>query len=202
MQNAAFYSQQKLNLASYIQGEKSFRKVKYISCAEIDFLKTMNGKVNKVRTQLIFVFRGKDEIEPSTNQTYGSILENLASVKAFASGIVVPKDYIWPVNKAKYLEDPTTLVPDAHELGLQVYATGFANDFLTVFNYSYDPIAEYLNFIDAPQFSVDGVITDFANTAASAIGNVLSPCLYIHLSFSYQYASNLNKRVVRKQLDM
>ncbi|OAY31786.2 hypothetical protein MANES_14G142100v8 [Manihot esculenta] len=169
VQNAAFYSQQKLNLASYIQGEKSFRKVKYISCAEIDFLKTMNGKVNKVRTQLIFVFRGKDEIEPSTNQTYGSILENLASVKAFASGIVVPKDYIWPVNKAKYLEDPTTLVPDAHELGLQVYATGFANDFLNVFNYSYDPIAEYLNFIDAPQFSVDGVITDFANTAASAI---------------------------------
>uniref|UniRef100_A0A2C9UMM8 glycerophosphodiester phosphodiesterase n=1 Tax=Manihot esculenta TaxID=3983 RepID=A0A2C9UMM8_MANES len=173
VQNAAFYSQQKLNLASYIQGEKSFRKVKYISCAEIDFLKTMNGKVNKVRTQLIFVFRGKDEIEPSTNQTYGSILENLASVKAFASGIVVPKDYIWPVNKAKYLEDPTTLVPDAHELGLQVYATGFANDFLNVFNYSYDPIAEYLNFIDAPQFSVDGVITDFANTAASAIDKPL-----------------------------
>ncbi|KAJ9141118.1 hypothetical protein P3X46_031693 [Hevea brasiliensis] len=170
VQNDMLYTQHKLNLASYIQKERLFRNVQYISSPEIGFLKTMNGKVNKAKTKLIFVFHEKDAIEPSTNQTYGSILENLATVKAFASGIAVPKNYIWPVNKANYLESSsTTLVLDAHKLGLQVYATGFANDLATVFNYTYDPVSEYLQFINNPQFSVDGVITDFPPTAAETI---------------------------------
>ncbi|KAL0887097.1 hypothetical protein Bca101_011080 [Brassica carinata] len=37
------------------------------------------------------------------------------------------------------------------------------------FNYSYDPSAEYLQFVDNGKFSVDGVITDFPPTASQAI---------------------------------
>ncbi|KAK4769613.1 hypothetical protein SAY86_027763 [Trapa natans] len=78
--------------------------------------------------------------------------------KAYASGILVPKDYIWPVSTDKYLAgNPSTLVPGAHKLGLEVYASSFSNDFPASYNYSYDPTLEYLQFVDSSsQFVVDG----------------------------------------------
>ncbi|XP_050212907.1 glycerophosphodiester phosphodiesterase GDPDL6 [Mercurialis annua] len=164
-----FYTEHKLSVASLIQKDKAFRYVDYLSSPEIGFLKSMNGKVSKT-TKLIFTFLDKAAIEPTTNQTYGSILENLATVKSFAAGIAVPKDYIWPVTKANYLEkNATSLVPDAHKLGLEVYTSGFANDYVGVYDYSYDPTAEYLQFIDNKQFAIDGMITDFPPTASAAL---------------------------------
>ncbi|KAG6772278.1 hypothetical protein POTOM_023681 [Populus tomentosa] len=165
----AFYTENKLSVTNYIQKATRLQGVNYISSPEIGFLKRMSGLVNKAKTKLIFVFLDKKATEPTSNQTYGSILGNLATIKKFASGIVVPKDYIWPVNTANYLDAPTSLVNDAHKLGLEVYASGFANDFTTSYNYSYDPSAEYLQFIDNSQFSVDGLITDFPPTASEAV---------------------------------
>ena len=120
--------------------------------------------------KLIFRFLDQQLIEPSTKQPYGAILKDLKSVKAFASGILVPKTYIWPVDKDHYLQPATTLVKDAHGLDLEVYAFKFANDFISSYNYSYDPSAEYLQFIDSSDFSVDGFLTDFPSTASAAIG--------------------------------
>ncbi|KAJ6759152.1 GLYCEROPHOSPHODIESTER PHOSPHODIESTERASE GDPDL6-RELATED [Salix koriyanagi] len=77
VQYDAFYTENKLSVANYIQ--KAAR------------------------------LQDKNATEPTTKQTYGSILGNLATIKTFASGIVVPKDYIWPVNAANYLEAPTSL---------------------------------------------------------------------------------------------
>ncbi|XP_038698467.1 glycerophosphodiester phosphodiesterase GDPDL7 [Tripterygium wilfordii] len=165
-----FYTEHKLSMASFIQETTRLTGVNYISSPEIGFLKSMNGKVNKARTKLIFTVLGPDVLEPTTNQKYGVIIKDLATVKSFASGILVPKGYIWPVNKQNYLEAvPTTLVTDAHKEGLEVYASGFANDMPASYNYSYDPSAEYLQFIANSQFSVDGVLTDFPPTAAQAI---------------------------------
>ncbi|XP_011033465.1 PREDICTED: glycerophosphodiester phosphodiesterase GDPDL6-like [Populus euphratica] len=169
VQYDAFYTENKLSVTNYIQKATRLQGVNYISSPEIGFLKRMNGLVKKAKTKLIFVFLDKKATEPTSNQTYGSILGNLATIKKFASGIVVPKDYIWPVNTANYLDAPTSLVNDAHKLGLEVYASGFANDFTTSYNYSYDPSAEYLQFIDNSQFSVDGLITDFPPTASEAV---------------------------------
>ena len=87
--------------------------------------------------KLIFRFLDQQLIEPSTKQPYGAILKDLKSVKAFASGILVPKTYIWPVDKDHYLQPATTLVKDAHGLDLEVYAFKFANDFISSYNYSY-----------------------------------------------------------------
>ncbi|KAK6944378.1 Glycerophosphodiester phosphodiesterase domain [Dillenia turbinata] len=125
--------------------------------------------VNIARTKLIFRFLKANEVEPTTRKTYGELLKDLANIKTFASGILVPKEYIWPVDANGYLEKPTTLASDAHKLGLLVYATGFANDLPASYNYSYDPTNEYLQFIDNSQFSVDGLLTDFPTTAANAI---------------------------------
>ncbi|KAK1295924.1 putative glycerophosphoryl diester phosphodiesterase 3 [Acorus calamus] len=113
-------------------------------------------------------------MEPSTNQSYASLLKNLTFIKTFASGILVPKYYIWPVSPTLYLEPRTSVVTDARKAGLEIYASEFANDAHFAYNYSYDPIAEYLSFINDTEFSVDGVLSDFPITPSAAIVLVIS----------------------------
>ncbi|WZY84135.1 hypothetical protein YC2023_030519 [Brassica napus] len=120
-------------------------------------------------TKLIFRFLNQDQIEPFTNQTYSSLSKNLSYIKTFSSGILVPKSYIWPVGSDLYLKPHTSLVTEAHRQGLQVFASEFANDFVFAYNYSYDPTAEYLSFIDNGNFSVDGFLSDFPVTPYRAI---------------------------------
>lgn len=148
--------------------------ISYISSPEIGFLKNMNKIINKAKTKLIFRFLDADAVEPTTKQPYSSILKDLSSIKSIASGILVPKEYIWPLSKDQYLLTPTSVVADAHKQGLEVYASGFANDMPGSYNYSYDPTAEYLQFVDNSEFSVDGVLTDFPPTASEAIGQTIS----------------------------
>ncbi|XP_059454470.1 glycerophosphodiester phosphodiesterase GDPDL6-like [Corylus avellana] len=168
VQYDSFYTQHKLSPTSYVQKAMRAMRINYLSSAEIGFLKTMKGKVT-AKTKLIFQALGADEIEPTTNKKYSELLQDLTSIKAFATGILVPKEYIWPVQADQYLGAPSTLVADAHKQGLEVYASGFANDFFASYNYSYDPTSEYLQFVDNSKFSVDGVLTDFSPTASEAI---------------------------------
>ncbi|GAB4832715.1 hypothetical protein Ancab_006733 [Ancistrocladus abbreviatus] len=168
VQYDTFFNQHRLSAAKFLESI-GFKGIQYISSPEIGFLKSISMKVDRRLTKLIFKFQGADAIEPTTNQTYGSMLKNLADIKRFASGILVPKEYIWPVGPDMYLQPATTLVADAHREGLEVHAYSFANDIPASFNYSYDPTAEYLQFVDNSQFSVDGVVTDFSTTAAEAI---------------------------------
>ena len=89
---------------------------------------------------------------------------------------MVPKSYIWPVTKDNYLQPPTSIVSEAHNAGLEIYASDFANDRIIPYNYSYDPLAEYLNFIGDGGFSVDGVLSENPITASEAIGKRPSTC--------------------------
>ncbi|KAI3932273.1 hypothetical protein MKW98_024993 [Papaver atlanticum] len=166
-----FYKQHNINVKSFIQDTLSAgaASLGYISSPEIGFLKSLNGAVTK-DVKLVFRFLAEDAVEPTTKKTYKAILADLAAIKTFAAGILVPKTYIWPVTPDQYLEPHTSLVADAHKLGLEVYAAGFANDMPGSFNYSYDPTAEYLQFIDNNEFAVDGFLTDFPPTASEAIG--------------------------------
>nr|GFA51142.1 hypothetical protein [Tanacetum cinerariifolium] len=79
------------------------------------------------------------QTEPTTNQTYGLLLKNLTYIKTFASGVLVPKSYIWPVDDL-YLQPPTSMVLDAHKEGLEVFTSDFMNDVPFAYNYSYDPV--------------------------------------------------------------
>ncbi|CAK8538879.1 unnamed protein product [Lathyrus sativus] len=169
IQHDAFYRQHKLNMKSLVLSVFKKVRVSYISSPEIGFLKSIKPLVNAKRTKLVFRFLDKNDTDPSTNQTYGLLLKKLTFIKTFASGILVPKGYIWPV-EASYLQPRTSLVSDAHKVGLEVYASGFSNDALLSFNYSYDPLAEYLQFIDNGTFSVDGVLSDNPVTPSAAIG--------------------------------
>ncbi|CAH8381796.1 unnamed protein product [Eruca vesicaria subsp. sativa] len=166
VQHDAFYTQHNLSISSFLLTVSKTVIIDYISSPEVSFFR--NIRFGKTRPKFVFRFLDKDEVEVSTNQTYGSLMKNLTFIKTFASGVLVPKSYIWPV-KDQYLLPHTSFVKDAHRAGLEVYASGFANDFDIAYNYSYDPLAEYLSFMDNGDFSVDGFLSDFPLTASSAV---------------------------------
>ncbi|KAL3851160.1 hypothetical protein ACJIZ3_013042 [Penstemon smallii] len=167
--HAAFFSQHNLSMRSYIISVSRRVIVNYISSPEVGFLTSILSRFRTGPTKLVFQFLGLSDLEPSTNQTYGSLLSNLTFIKTFASGIIVPKYSIWPVDISQYLQNYTHLVTDAHRAGLEVFASNFANDATIPYNYSYDPVAEYLSFIDNGIFSVDGVVSDFPVSPSEAI---------------------------------
>ncbi|KAB1224994.1 putative glycerophosphoryl diester phosphodiesterase 2 [Morella rubra] len=140
---------------------------------DFDLSDLLNNVVHKSE-----LWQTPDQVEPSTYQTYGSLLKNLTFIKTFASGILVPKAHIWPVDGALYLQPHTSIVMDAHKEGLEVFTSDFANDIQISYNHSYDPVSECLSFIDNGDFSVDGVLTDFPVTPAEAIEKalVISKC--------------------------
>ncbi|KAL5100973.1 hypothetical protein RYX36_005300 [Vicia faba] len=70
--------------------------------------------------------------------------------------------------------DHNVSISDAHKQGLEVYASGFANDFFSSYDYNYDPTAEYLQFI-AKDECVDGLVTDFPSTASNSIASGVYP---------------------------
>ncbi|KAG6603997.1 Glycerophosphodiester phosphodiesterase GDPDL6, partial [Cucurbita argyrosperma subsp. sororia] len=165
----AFYAEHNLSVSSYLQKALRLMAINYVSSSEIGLLRGLSGSVNKGRTKLIFRFLEANETEPTTKKTYGALAQELAMIKSFASGILIRKEYIWPIGPDKYVQPATSLVMDAHKLGLEVYASGFANDAMVGYNYSYDPIREYLQYVDNGQFAVDGVLSDFSPTAFQAI---------------------------------
>ncbi|XP_038881366.1 glycerophosphodiester phosphodiesterase GDPDL6-like [Benincasa hispida] len=168
-EHEAFYAEHDLSVSSYLQKALRTTRINFVSSSEIGILKGISGSVNIARTKLIFRFLEANEIEPTTKKTYGALAQELPMIKTFASGILVRKEYIWPIGQDKYVQPATTLVMDAHKLGLEVYASGFANDAIVGYNYSYDPIREYLQYFDNGHFAVDGVLSDFSPAASQAI---------------------------------
>ncbi|XP_027331274.1 glycerophosphodiester phosphodiesterase GDPDL3-like isoform X2 [Abrus precatorius] len=167
VQNDAFTKERKLSTERYLLSLPT--KVSYISSPDVAFLSRIKSVVRPRTTKLVFRFLEKNETEPATHQTYGSLLKNLKYIKTFSSGILVPKDYIWPVDHHLYLQPHTSLVSDAHREGLQVFVSDLVNDVPFSYNFSYDPLAECLSYIDNDEFSVDGVLSDFPITPSAAI---------------------------------
>ncbi|EJL88260.1 glycerophosphoryl diester phosphodiesterase [Herbaspirillum sp. CF444] len=110
--------------------------------------------------------------------------EGLAEIKTYADGIGPWKVYIVSAqgvdaagNPVKSLSQasnmaPTSLVADAHRLGLFVHPFTFRDEAarLTA-TYNGDPKAEYKVFFDA---GVDGVFTDFSGTGKAALAEWLA----------------------------
>ncbi len=110
----------------------------------------------------------------------------LAAIKTYADGIGPWKPYIVPVkgtydsagkmydlngdgvvNYNDTISQPaTSVVADAHKAGLVVHPYTFRNEAKRLaFDYKGDPKAEYLQFY---RLGVDGVFTDFTDTAVAA----------------------------------
>ncbi|KAJ0733913.1 putative glycerophosphodiester phosphodiesterase [Helianthus annuus] len=163
-----FYTQHNLSTRRYVLSASRKFRINYISSPEVHFLRSIVTRFSPRITKLVFRFHGQEEIEPTTNQTYGDLLRNLTLITTFAQGILVPKSYIWPVGSDLYLQPSASLVADAHKAGLEVFASDFANDIQLAYNYSYDPVQEYLQYVDNGIFAVDGVLSDNPITPSAA----------------------------------
>ncbi|XP_027343894.1 glycerophosphodiester phosphodiesterase GDPDL3-like [Abrus precatorius] len=170
VQHDSFFKQQNLSVEKFLLSlsAKSV-SVSYISSPDVDFLKRVRSSFSPGKTSLIFTILEQSKIESATKKTYGDLLKNLALIITFASGILVPKGYIWPVDSGLYLQPHTSLVSDAHKEGLQVFVSDLFNDVPFSYNFSFDPLPECLSFIDGGDFSVDGVLSDFPVTPSAAI---------------------------------
>jgi glycerophosphoryl diester phosphodiesterase len=164
-------------MSSYLQEFASEFPVDYISSPEVVFLKSLKSGLNvhNHSPKLILRIPSEQGIEPTTNVTYRSILNHLRTVTTYASGILVPKGLIWPMSNAQYLQAETALIREAHAAGLTIYVSGFANDVSDLaYNYSFDPVREYLQFVPRRGSKVDGFVTDFPTTASDALGKDFS----------------------------
>jgi len=170
LQNAAFYHEKGVKVVDIVLELLNAYQIEFVSASDMGFLKSLIEKTNR-QPKVVFQLLNAKDVEPSTKKPYESVIKDIATIKSFATGIMVPKEYIWPLKADKYLGNPTTLVADAHKSGLEVYASGFANDYFTSYSYNYDPTAEYLQFFDNGDV-VDGVVTDFPSTASNAIGEM------------------------------
>ncbi|RIA05611.1 hypothetical protein BRARA_K00129 [Brassica rapa] len=169
VQHEAFYAQHNLSMTTFLTTASKTVIIDFISSPEVNFFKKIAGRFGREGPIFVFRFLEKETFEPTTNRTYGSILSNLTFVKTFASGILVPKSYVLPLDDKQYLLPSTSLVQDAHKAGLEVFVSGFANDVDIAHDYSYDPVSEYLSFVDNGNFSVDGVLSDFPITASASV---------------------------------
>jgi glycerophosphoryl diester phosphodiesterase len=94
--------------------------------------------------------------------------EGLAEIKTYADGIGPWKVYIVPTTEggSGEVKPPTDLVQRAHAHGLLVHTWTFRNDAMPSDpSYMGNPIFEYLKFYE---LGVDGVFSDFADTAFAA----------------------------------
>ncbi|KAG6504472.1 hypothetical protein ZIOFF_036805 [Zingiber officinale] len=185
IQHDIFYRQHNLSMRSYVLSVTKQVVVNYLSSPELLFLSGIEHRFRNTTTKLIFRFLAEGIREPSTNLTYASLLTNLTYIKTFASGILVPKSYIWPVTDDNYLSPYTPIVADAHSAGLEIYASDFANDNLFSYNYSYDPLAEYLSFIDNELVENNGKERSSLGPAAHPRDGAFGGC-FSHLNTNSQ----------------
>ena len=104
--------------------------------------------------------------------------KGLAEISTYADGIGLWKRYIVSTASAnltgtaayneanRNLLSPSPLIDDAHQAGLLVHAWTFRNEqHRLAADYQGNPLNEYLQFY---QLGVDGVFSDFSDTAVAA----------------------------------
>ena len=156
------------------------RQVQLVDGNGIDF------KTGKVLLNNITNSRPFDWTVAGDARLYDAMLtpEGLAEIKTYADGIGPWKAYIVPLKIAPWkdsnadgtpykgstpeasTQDATSLVADAHKLGLFVHVFTFRNEkkYLAA-DYRGDPSLEYLKFY---RLGVDGVFSDFTHTGVAA----------------------------------
>lgn len=163
----------------------------FVQSFETANLKELNQKTNVRLVQLLGGATGKpyDFVVSGDPRTYGDLTKptELSAIASYADGIGPFKQLIVPAQTVDNNQDgkpddlngdgaisdadrvllfPTTLVQDAHNVGLLVHPYTFRNeDFFLAPNYNSDPEAEYKLFYS---LGVDGLFSDFPDTALEA----------------------------------
>ena len=143
----------------------------FIQSFEIASLKKLNELTAAPLIQLVgaATMAPFDQELAGTGVTYSDLLTDagLRDIAAYADGIGPSKALVVPRDREGTLGPPTDLVTRAHAAGLLVHAYTFRseNRYLAE-QYDGDPHAEYHQFF---RLGIDGVFTDFPDTAISAL---------------------------------
>ncbi|HWE01216.1 MAG TPA: glycerophosphodiester phosphodiesterase family protein [Tepidisphaeraceae bacterium] len=149
----------------------------WIECFEVDVLRRLRRKISAPIIQLVDApnMRPADVAAAGGSLTFGDMIApgGLGQIAGYASGIGAWKELILPrapvagtVGRQKYA-GCTSLIADAHRIGLSVHAWTFRSEsyFLTVEDED-DPSKEYRRFA---ALDLDGFITDDPDAAAKAL---------------------------------
>lgn len=156
------------------------RQVQLVDGNGVDF------KTGKVLLNNIANSRPYDWTVAGDSRTFDAMLTpaGLAEIKTYADGVGPWKAYIVPYKISPWkdagadgkpykgstaeasTQDATSVIADAHKLGLFVHVFTFRNEkkYLAA-DYRGDPALEYLKFF---RLGVDGVFTDFTHTGVAA----------------------------------
>ena len=150
----------------------------FVQSFEVSNLKELNRSLRVPIVQLINASGAPyDFIASGDKRTYSDLVTpaGLKEIATYADGIGPTKDRIIPRNAAGYLQQPTTLVADAHKAHLVVHPWTFRNEnsFLPAdFRSSADPAAYGKAFAEYDVFlkqGIDGLFADNPDTAIEAL---------------------------------
>ena len=155
----------------------------WIECFEIDVLRRLRQRISTPIIQLLdaATMQPADIAAAGGSMTFGDMTTpaGLAQIATYATGIGAWKELVIPMlslggvtgkPRRQAYAPPTSLVSDAHAIGLGVHAWTFRNEpqFLAADNEN-DPLREYRRFAD---LKLDGFITDFPEHATLALKGI------------------------------
>lgn len=148
----------------------------FIQSFEVENLKQLNKMTDLPLVQLL----ASGEIQPydfrvrGDSRTYAELAtpRELVQIAEYADAIGPDKRLIVPASADKRLQSATSLINEAHAVGLRVHSWTFRheNQYLAP-DYNRNPQAEYEQFF---QLGVDGVFTDFPDTAVTVRNCIFS----------------------------
>lgn len=148
----------------------------FIQSFEVENLKQLNEMTDLPLVQLLASsgMQPYDLIMKGDSRTYADLISpgKLAKIAEYAEAIGPDKRLIVPVNQEEQLQPTTSLINQAHAVGLLVHTWTFRNEnqYLAP-DYDGNPATEYEQFF---RLGVDGVFSDFPDTAVTVRYRILS----------------------------
>lgn len=131
----------------------SAKKKVMIQSTSSSVLKAMKGK------NYDLVYEVDETIRDADNAT-------ITDIKGFADAVVVDKVSVFPKSSAGFLITMTDIVSHLQSFKLAVYTQIFQNEFVSQpYDFFSDPVVQINSYVTGP--GIDGVITDFPQTAAA-----------------------------------
>ncbi len=151
----------------------------FIQSFEVENLKQLKEMTNLPLVQLLAQTekRPYDFIVKGDSRTYGDLTspEELAQIAGYAEAIGPDKRLIVPAIQGTRLQPATSLINEAHAVGLRVHSWTFRDEkqYLAP-EYNGNSEAEYEQFF---QLGIDGVFSDFPDTAVKVRNRLFSSSL-------------------------
>lgn len=148
----------------------------FIQSFEVENLKQLDKMTDLPLIQLLDEANKQpyDFVVKGDSRTYGDLTspKELAKIAEYADGLGPYKRLIVPAGEDKRLKPATSLINDAHTVGLRVHTWTFRNeDQYLAPDYNGDSQAEYEQFF---KLGIDGVFSDFPDSAVTARNRMFS----------------------------